>query len=260
MGFFYFDESIQSAAGFIAGAWVYAHEDLTDHVHGALRTAGLEPPREEFKSGARMSTNPVQARARSALKGMIHELQLRLGTVVVPTASRSALGCEALKALGKFIKANRLTGTGHDVFVDAGVALEANSIQTFRADTMGTKCHVHTGQDSRIIGGIQIADLAAHTMGIMLLTHLGLLSKTVKAGAGSGYDPKLEIDLGFELWGGIRHSYFKGPQPIPRGDDPLGDLVFEVEPYGLHIAEGCSEPLRAAARERFGTFYMGCIH
>ena len=91
---------------------------------------------------------------------------------------------------------------------------------------------------------------------------MGLLKKMVRAGENSGYDPDLEIEIGFELWATMRSQIIGAPEPI----EPVGDGRFELYPvftvngYGLYIAPSCPEPLRASALGRFGTNYLGCIH
>ena len=100
---------------------------------------------------------------------------------------------------------------------------------------------------SRIIGGIQLADLAAHSLGVMLLEHQYHNKKMVKAGENSGYDPNLDIELVFKLWASLRYAFFKAPQPINSPEDPLSDRMFDVENYGLYIAETCDEALREAS-------------
>ncbi len=92
----------------------------------------------------------------------------------------------------------------------------------------------------------------------MLLDALGLLSKVVKAGPDSGYDPDLDIELGFELWASVRYQFFSSG--LPNNVHSNEDMVVEVAPYGLHIAESCSAKLRQAALARFGRQYLGCIH
>lgn len=123
-------------------------------------------------------------------------------------------------------------------------------------------CEVHQSQDSKLIGGIQLADLAAHLLGGMLLEELGLITKLVSVGENSGYAPDLETELGFALWASLRYQFFKAPQPNLGADpdDRVGDLTFDVENYGLYISEDCPEKLKQAALQRFGTCYLGCIH
>ncbi|MBI4005672.1 MAG: hypothetical protein HY356_03290 [Gammaproteobacteria bacterium] len=259
MGFFYFDESIQEKAGFIVGAFVYSKYDITPVVFDALAEAGLVPTVDEFKSGARMAANPEQAKARAFLRGLL--MEVKTGIVVIPAADRPRLGNEALAGLAKILSAHTLANEPHHVFVDESIAVDISSMQAFRSG-IGSVCEVHLDQDSRTIGGIQLADLAAHSMGVMLLEQQGLLRKMVKAGENSGYDPDLDIELGFELWASLRYSFFKAPQPKPGSvpDDPVGTLVFDVENFGLYVAQSCDEALRRSAIERFGECYLGCIH
>ena len=257
MGFFYFDESIQQRAEFIVGAFVYSETDLTPAVFKAISGAGLEPRVDEFKSGMQMDSRPDQVKARAGLRQILQTLQI--GLAVVPVSARSALGTEALVALEKIIVANGLVASRHQVYFDEGITVDPNMVAGLGA-RVGVSCDVFLNQDSRLIGGIQVADLAAHSMGVMLLEHLGYLKKMVKAGKNSGYDPDLDINLGFEIWATLRYSFFKAAQPIPGPEDPLGELMFNVADYGLHIATSCDEALHVAIVERFGECYLGCIH
>ena len=257
MGFFYFDESIQKKGGFIVGAFVFAQTDLTPAVFGALAKAGLRPGIDEFKSSALMVTHPEQASARGALRCLL--LGIRVGVVVLPTSERKRLGAEVIAGLAKIIHANSLGKEPHRVYIDEGIEIERASLTTLQ-ERVATPCEVLANQDSRIIGGIQLADLAAHSMGVMLLEHQCHNKKMVKAGENSGYDPNLDIELVFELWAYLRYAFFKAPQPINSPEDPLSDRMFDVENYGLYIAETCDEALRKAAIERFGKCYLGCIH
>jgi len=257
MGFFYFDESIQQRAGFIIGAFVYSEEDLTAAVFEAIAAAGLRPGVDEFKSGMQMDRHPQHAAARELLRGLLQAR--RVDMVVAPAEGRSDLGTEALMGLEKILRAKDLMAAQHQVYLDQGILVKADLVDGFTRRS-GVACEFHLTQDSRSVGGLQVADLAAHSMAVMLLESLGYVKKTVKAGENSGYEPDLDIELGFELWASLRYAFFKAPLPIPGPDDPLGDLMFDVANYGLHVASSCNEALRTAALERFGKCYLGCIH
>lgn len=259
MGCFYLDESIQARAGFIVGVFVYSGHDLTPSVFSALEQSGLKPGVDEFKSGAHMARNPKQKQLRNLLSSLL--INTRVGVVVVPADQRSILGTEAIRCLGKILEANNLNNHHHRVFFDENISVGAETMDSFRSGP-GAQCQLSLSQDSKIIGGIQLADLAAHSLGVMLLEQMGFLTKKVRAGENSGYDPDLEIELGFELWASLRYSFFKAPQPKPGPipDDPVGELMFDVENYGLHISSACSAELRDAALGRFGECYLGCIH
>lgn len=259
MGFFYFDESIHEKDGFIIGAFIYYRADITPSVFGALTEVGLRPGIDEFKSSAKMAAVPEQIKARGRLRCLLDGVST--GIVVIPSAEREKLGDEAILGLGKILQANDLLVKLHQVFLDQGISVTGAALEIFRKGP-GRLCEVHVNQDSKVIGGIQLADLAAHSMSVMLLEQMGLFKKMVKAGGNSGYDPELEIELGFELWASLRYSFFKAPHPKPGPipDDPVGELIFDVENYGLHIAATCSGRLREAALARFGECYLGCIH
>ncbi len=259
MGHFYFDETIQERGGFIIGAFVYSPDDVTSEVYSAIEQVGMRPEVDEFKSGDRMDRNPKMAELRGHLMTILSNT--RVGVVVVPATERALLGHHALLGLRKILSANGLAQKPHSVFLDQGITVDRNSCKDLLGGP-GALCEVHQNQDSKLIGGIQLADLTAHLLGGMLLETLGLTSKLVRAGENSGYDPNLEIQLGFELWASLRYQFFKAPQPNPETVpvDSIGDLIFDVENYGLHISDGCPPVLKQAALQRFGTCYLGCIH
>ena len=259
MGYFYFDESIQDPAGFIIGAFVYAKNEITSEVFSAIEEVGLRPKVDEFKSSARMDRHPKQAELRSRLSTILQST--KIGLVVLPAPDRTRLGTEAIHGLQKILTANWRHQSSHEVFFDEGIFVDPKTRKEF-LEGLGKRCQLHTSQKSHIVGGIQLADLVAHSLGGMLLEQLGLKSKMVVAGEGAGYEPDLEITLGFELWASLRYQFFMASQPktglIP--DDPIGNMTFDVENYGLYISEGCSSTLREAVLSRFGENYLGCIH
>lgn len=259
MGYFYFDETIQERGGFIIGAFVYSPEDKTPAVYSAISHVGLQPGFDEFKSGSRMDKNPHQAVLRGELSNILTNTSV--GLIVLPVSERALLGREAIIGLQKILRANGLDQQPHKVFFDEGITVDSKTHDTF-LEGVGSLCELRPSQDSKLVGGIQLADLVAHSLGGMLLEQLGLTSKKVRVGEGSGYDPDLEIELGFELWASLRYQFFKAPQPKPGPipDDPVGEMIFDVENYGLHISEKCSPGLREAALQRFGDCYLGCIH
>jgi hypothetical protein len=254
---FYFDESIHDRGEFILGAYVYG-PDPDSVIAEALRTSGLQPDIHEFKSSARMSDHPEQAALRDALRAVIAG-SYRIGVLVLPTSARLDLGREALQGLDKIVRANGLESVTPQVFLDQGIFSSANQALEL-ANRIGVSkiCEVHPEQDSRHVKGIQLADLVAHTCSTMLLETLGLVTKQVKAGPNSGYDPELELDIGFELWAGIRYQFFSGglSQPIETDED----MMVDVASYGLHIASSSGKDLTEAAMRRFGKCYLGCIH
>lgn len=260
MGVFFFDESIHSRGGFALGAFVYSASDPTSRLKSALVASGLVPAVDEFKSGAYVSKDPRQARARENLREVLHECG-RVALVILPASDVTALGHEALVGLRTFLNANGLVRENHRVYLDAGLFKTKEEAQAIAHRlTLHTRVTLHPESDSRSVIGLQLADLVAHTASIMLLEQLGIVTKTVKAGPNSGYDPDLDIEIGFELWATLRYKFFCSDPPDPNTWKSQQDFHAKVEPYGLYISSFCSAELAKAARERFGYMYLGCIH
>lgn len=255
---FYFDESIQERGGFIVGAYLYG-PDADVEVSEALERVGLRPGIDEFKSSARMSQYPEQVALREELRQIL--AAYRVGVLVTPSTDRASLGTEALRGLDQIAHANKLTSANRLIaFLDQGLFASPQRAAALSAEIrIDQYCDVKAEQDSRSVKGIQLADLVAHTAGVMLLETLGLVRKRIKAGANSGYEPEMEIDLGFKLWAGIRYQFFHAG-PVERQADVYQGALMEVGVNGLYISQACSAELRAAASGRFGQCYLGCIH
>lgn len=206
---FYFDESIHKRGDFILGAYVFG-PDPTDDVKVALAATGLDPASAEFKSSAKMAAHPEQQRLRRELRRILH-MSYAYGVVVVPYEERTSLGKEALLGLGKIIRANDLSQSRQTAYFDQGIFINPRAALELAEDVgLSQLCDIHAEQDSRCIRGLLLADLVAHTCAMMLLDALGLLPKLVKAGPRSGYDPDLDIELGFELWASVRYQFLMG--------------------------------------------------
>ena len=257
MGHFYFDESIHERGAFIVGAFVYSPFDLGPSIDAVVTSVGLTPRMDEFKSNANMLSNPVARMLRSGIGCLLSSS--KVAVAILPRVDRNKLGQEALKALTRLISANDLSSESHSVYIDQGIKVSQQDLAIIsQQDPM---LDVHPNQDSKLIPGIQVADLAAHRASGMLLEQMGLVTKMVKAGPNSGYDPDLDIELGFELWAGLRYPLFKQPK-LFTGDeeDMIEAATYKVEGFGLFIADSCDEGLRNASLERFGSVYLGCIH
>ena len=258
MAHLYFDESIQERGGFIVGAYVYG-PDADVEVSAALERVGLRPGVDEFKSSARMSEHPEQVALRAELRRVL--AAYRVGVLVTPNRDRASLGAEALRGLDQIARANKLTGGKRlKAFLDQGIFDSPQQAAALSAAIgLDQYCDVKTEQDSRSVKGLQLADFVAHTASVMLLETLGLVNKQVKAGPNSGYEPEMELDLGFELWAGIRYQFFHAG-PVEEQDDVHQGALMEVGVKGLYISQACSTELQAAASARFGQCYLGCIH
>jgi hypothetical protein len=261
MGYFYFDESIHPRGGFIVGAYVYTEAPLEPAVARVIAATGLRPGVDEFKSGRRVDGAFPHHELRGRLQGVLRGQDGSIGLLVAPSTDRDLLGADALIGLRKLIEKNDLGPRRHEVYFDEGVFSPPSSADALaRQLDLSSGIALHPSVDSRLIGGIQVADMAAHTMATMLLEHMGVVNKKVKSGPNSGYDPDLEIEIGFELWASLRYNFFScafAESPTPM-ESP--SPILDVASCGLHISDRCSAELRGLAEGRFGTVYLGCIH
>lgn len=148
------------------------------------------------------------------------------------------------------------------VFLDQGIYKNQNDDDYNSLTSMlnAEKIDLNIEQDSKVIKGIQLADLVAHTCSIMMKESLGLINKTIKAGNNSGYDPDTDIEIGFEMWAGIRYNFFSTPPPHPDEWESQLDCVATVEKKGLFISDSCKTKIKEEGKIRFGAMYLGCIH
>lgn len=259
MGYFYFDESIHSKGEFILGAFVYSQHDVDQQVEDEIKSCGLIPGIDEYKSGIHVGKHPEQAELRDKLKNLI--FKTKIGVVVDLFHKRNELGITALRGLKQILNFYKKPEDLHSTYFDENIfrnVQEAEGLSTQLGINEFSKCYFE--QDSKIIKGLQLADLVAHTCSIMLLETLGLVSKTIKASDNSGYDPDTDIEIGFELWAGLRYNFFAKPPPHPDEWRDQLDFKSVVKDVGLYISDNCPEQLREAAIERFGEMYLGCIH
>lgn len=259
MGFLYFDESIHEKGGFIIGAFVYSTVDLNGEIQEAIKKCGLVPDRDEYKSGMHVGRHPEQVALRDMLKQLVQKT--RIAVVIVPSDRRHELGQAALLCLKQLMEYHQRAADLHSAYFDENIFPSIADAEKVASDLgLNEQFKFYFERDSRVVCGLQLADLVAHTCSIMLLESLGLVTKTVKAGENSGYEPDLDVEIGFELWAGLRYNFFSKPAPHPDTWRDQSDYKCEVKGVGLYISDSCSDLLREKALARFGEMYLGCIH
>ena len=257
MSYCYFDETLRERGKFIIGALVVSDRDLSPIVAKEWSRLGLDPKSAEYKSSDPKDGNQLGIAQRAVMAQLLHES--KLGLAVAPMSDRLRLG-EYCASLVVQLMEERAMGKGeHLLYLDQGIPMDAAYSERLEK----LKVSVSLGSDSRMIGGIQVADHAAHALGGMLLEEIGMQRKSVRAGEDSGYRPDELLDLGFELWASLRYAlmgrneYIEGLSPPP--EDPANPY-FRVDGVGLYVSSTCSPELAAAARARFGVNYLGRIH
>ena len=169
------------------------------------------------------------------------------------------IGPAALKLLSKALDHPQLAKRQHQVFFDEGLFRSAKAAAALADDIGFASCEFHFEQDSRTILGIQLADVAAHTCSTMLLETLGHATKKIVINEpGDTVYHDMEIELGFEMWAGIRYAFLCQNKAGSGADFDFANV--DVYPWGLFIDASVSEQIATAAMERFGENYLGCIH
>lgn len=255
MAFLFFDDSKHHSWGFSVGAFAICEHDPTNELRSIIGRHGFDPEHYEFKSSSPMKGKPKQQVVRNELRSFIQR-NCEIAICVVDGDKR--LGPAGVKLLEKMLQHDLLKGQKHQFFFDEGLFSSQDLADEHLTQIKANEfCEVHFEQDSKSIVGIQIADLVAHTCGTMLLDALGKPMKLVKVD-NSGYDDDVDIDLGFELWAGVRYAFLSTQKQ--RIEDDFDLAVVDVSTYGLLVDESVSNHGEKAARKRFGEMYLGCIH
>lgn len=256
MAYLYLDDSKHHRFGFSLAAFVICDLDPTEEISSTFRRNGFDPSSFEYKSSANMKGDERLQALRSALKVYIGR-SCKIAVCVVDGDKN--LGPAALKLLSKALDHPQLAKRQHQVFFDEGLFRSAKAAATLADDVGLANCEFHFEQDSRTILGIQLADIAAHTCSTMLLETLGHVTKkiVINEPRDSVYHG-MEIELGFEMWAGIRYAFLSQNKADPKDEFDIANV--DVYPWGLFIDANVSEHIANAAMERFGENYLGCIH
>ncbi len=257
MAYLYLDDSKHHRFGFSLAASVICSDDPTEEMRSTYLKYVFDPSSFEFKSSAKMKGNYRLQELWSALKAYIGR-RCRIAVCVVNGDKR--LGPAALKLLGNALTHPEIAGNRHQVFFDEGLFQSINAAAALaREEGALAECEFYFEQDSRTLLGIQLAEIVSHTCSVMLLETLGHVTKTIVVD-----EPRdsvyhgMEVELGFEMWAGIRYAFLSQNKPNPKDDFDLANL--DVYPWGLFIDESVGEKIATAAMERFGENYLGCIH
>lgn len=257
MAFIYLDDSKHHRAGFSLAAFVICDTDPTEEVNSIFRDYGYVLESFEYKSSAKMKGDTNLQRLRAALKFFIAR---NCSIAVCVVNGDKKLGPAALKLLQGALTHPQLNDLQHEVFFDEGLFPSVGAAETsVRNAKASDTCKFHFEQNSRDILGIQLADIVAHTCGTMLLDSLGHISKIIDVDEpGDSIYHGMEVELGFEMWAGIRHAFLSRNKPNPK--DKFEFATVDVFPWGLFIDDSVDEHIASAAKDRFGEMYFGCIH
>ncbi len=257
MAYFYLDDSKHHKHGFSLATFVICQNDPTKEVSQIYLRHGYDPVAFEFKASMKMHGNQALQDLRADLKQFI---QWNCKTAVCVVEDDKRLGPVALKLLSAALGHPTLSDQDHEVAFDEGMFSSAGTGQRL-ASKIPTlrRCNFAFEQDSRLLVGVQLADLVAHTCATMLRESLLPQPKTIvwDDPADTTYHG-LEVPLEFEMWAYIRYSFLSMNKP--EQDANYDPALVDVFPWGLYIDEQVDDKLAEAAFKRFGENYLGCCH
>lgn len=243
MNYIYVDESIHVQASLITIALVCGKKDLSLDVNNALKSCGFQPNIDEFKSSSIMSSNQNFQKLRDSIKSIIYN-EGKIALAFCDLSERSKIKEIAINLLHKLPK--KYIDTGGIIYFDQGI--DCVEVQLPYGWTCKDKC------DSRMIGGIQLADCAAHTASRIILSEVGLMNKRVQT-----YErfPEPEVDLAWELWIDMRHSIASEEPILNQSGTDAVEYMFK--PFGFHYTPKLSNDLQLAIKFRLSQIWLGCI-
>lgn len=272
----YVDESIHDSWGFVATAFVFAESGFEKTVDEVLRDAGISLPSEEFKSSARMDSDPKMQAARDgllALAGSKAKVAVFFGAFNRPT-----LGKHTLQALQSVVVRNGIDPATLEVYCDEEIfPSEKEAMRLHALFHFLGQCTIYPREDSRKRLGIQVADAVAHSFGRILKEELTGHQKFVDIGGpGTGYEAGTLAPLGWELlmtlrYGLLTRPMVQGGEPYNPGIDPVvldpehdDPVVYGQHPvllgWGVQTAPEADDVLRQGVERAFGRIWLGCIH
>lgn len=272
----YVDESIHISCGFVATALVFATRSLEGAVAAELRSAGLVPGKDEFKSRSRMDRNPRMREVRDRLIALAGS-RARVAVVFGPF-DRRTVGKQSLQALQSTLVRNGIRPSRVRVYFDRGIFQSAkDATRLHRLFSFLQACKIHPEEDSCIRLGIQVADAVAHSFAQVLKEKLtGRVKEVDIGGPGTGYPDGLKAPLGWSLLMSLRNALMTRPviqgggrysaatDPVvldPEFDDPV---TYGQHPvllgWGIQVAPEAADPLRQGVEQGFGKIWLGCIH
>jgi hypothetical protein len=272
----YVDESIHAESGFVATAFVFSGDSFEQTVLTILKDAGLSPPREEYKSSARMDSNSNMRSARDRLLALA-AAKAKIAVFFGPF-NRATLGKHTLQALQSVLVRNGIDPAGLSVYFDEEIfPSEKEAFRLIGLFHYISDCQVYPRENSRTRLGIQVADAVAHSFGQILKEELSDKHKLVDIGGpGTGYIEGELVPLGWELLMTLRYGLMTRPmiyngEPYDAATDPvvLDPVKDDPVDYGQHpvllgwgvqIAPEADDTLRQGVERALGRIWLGCIH
>lgn len=242
MSHLYVDESIHERGDFIVIAAVYSKEPLDQLVAAALAACGFAAGRDEFKSCLSMNNNDQTRELRQNIQTILWE-HCRVAYAICTVAERDLIADHLYQLAGNLVWDPPIQGG--TIYFDEGIKPATHAAPAGWSAIY--RCN------SKAVGGIQVADCAAHTYGTILLDDLGITKKIVPI---ENYvEP--EVELRWLLWSWLRDVMASNIPAFEPHDDGYHEPMMLA--FGIHVSELCPEKLRDLGGPSAGV-WVGCIH
>ena len=272
----YVDDSIHDSFGFIVLSFVFSSYDLDTPVREALVAAGLDPEREEFKSGVRMDRNPAMQAARAKLIAVVRE-HAHVGVVIARRHHIVPLGKQCLQALQSILIRNGISPKGLRVYVDDEIFSSRRQAQAIhRVFRFLAPIELFPCEVSHTCRGIQASDLVAHTLSQVVREGVTGTPKLIDVGGpDNGYAEGTMMPLSEFLLAQFRSKIlarrmaYEGEQfdpatdPVIIGpdDDPANYGQYpEAVGWGIQVAQETPDAVRHAVFKMLDRVWLGCMH
>ncbi len=270
------DESIYDTLGIVVTAFVFSDSCFESLVTAALSESGIDTPREEYKSYARMDTDQRMPIARERILNLAGS-KSKIAVFFGPF-SRPRLGRQVLQAVQSVLLKNAIDPSALSVYFDQEIFSSQNEAERLQAlFHYLSGCRIYAVEDSRTRVGIQVADAVAHSFGQIIKAELTGKDKIIEIGGpNTGFSEGTTAPLGWSLLMSLRYSLLTRPiiyngelyapecDPViidPMNDDPID---FGQHPillgWGVQVAPEAEAELRQAVEPVLGRIWLGCIH
>ena len=272
----YVDESIHIKLGFVVTAFVFSDSLFEQKVFTVLKDSGLSPPSEEFKSSARMDSNPKMRFTRSKLLALtVTEAKV---AVFFDHFERKTMGRHSLQALQSVLVRNGINPSSLSIFFDEDIfSSEKEAKRILQLFHYLKFKKFFPREDSKTRYGIQVSDSIAHCFGQILKEELSGEQKLVNIGGPkTGYPEGETASLGWEILMTIRYCLLTRPMiyngepydvttdPVildPEYDDPV---IYGQHPilngWGIQVSPETDSRIRESVEKALGRIWLGCIH
>jgi len=277
----FIDESRHDSLDFVLSALVCAAPEIELSVGDALRSEGLAPGVDEFKSGEFMKANDRMRRLRSRILRLVQD-GARCAVLISSRDRRRTLGRELVQTLETLITRNGLRSPILQVYFDQGLFRSTSDARRLALQSSLPKTATfHFEQDSRRVLGLQVADAISHLVAQVLKEQICGVSKHIDIGGpDTGYEEGTTASLGWKLLMTVRYSFFVRPHLAGRAPTPeeaMMDPVLipdksdmdaiidafehpELLGWGVFLGADLPARVKVASEAVFSNLWLGCIH